>query len=63
MSKRIYLDKIDARAVVERVGGDPARIRELARKAGLDPALLEKWIAGKTRLSAGDKQKIAKALG
>lgn len=60
MSKRIYVD--DPRAVMKRLGGDPAKLRALARKAGLDPALLDKWVAGKTRLSEGDQAKLAKAL-
>lgn len=63
MSKRIYADKIDPQAVLERLGGDRAKLSELARKAGLDPGLLDKWVAGKARLSAGDQAKVARLLG
>ncbi len=60
MSDRI---PIDPRSVLRRLGGDRAKIRELARESGLNPDILEKWVAGKTRLSAGDEQKVAQALG
>lgn len=63
MSKRIYSEKVDARMVLERVGKDPAKLHALARKAGLDPGLLDKWVAGKVRLSGEDQAKIARALG
>lgn len=62
MSKRIYSDKIDAGTVLKRVSGDIAKLRALAREAGLDPGLVEKWVAGKARLSSGDQAKIARAL-
>lgn len=63
MSKRIYSDKLDAQTVMKRVGGDLEELRAVARKAGLDPDLLEKWVAGKVRLSASDTAKIARVLG
>lgn len=63
MSKRIYVDKIDPQTVLKRLGGDRAKLRELARKAGLAPDLLDQWVAGKVRLSAGDQAKIAQLLG